>query len=77
MLPVAPLISNYCLLHVCTVVPTGLYNLVYHKNDFVEIMGFIRWFRTTCLKKVHTQNIGSLVHYTAEIWVFEVQIASY
>ena len=55
MLPVALLISNYCLLHVCTVV-------VYHKNDFVEIMGFIRWFRTTYLKKVHKQNIGSLVH---------------
>ena len=32
------------------------------KNDFSEIMGFIRLFGTTYLKKVHTQNIGSLVH---------------
>ena len=32
------------------------------KNDFSEIMGFIRSFRTTYLKKVHKQKIGSLVH---------------
>ena len=42
-----------------------------------EIMGFIWLFGTTYLKNVHTQTIGSLVHQTAEIWVFEVQIASY
>ena len=33
-----------------------------HKNDFSEIMGSIRLFRTTYLKTVHTQNTGSLVH---------------
>ena len=27
-----------------------------HKSDFSEIMGFIRLFRTTYLKNVHTQN---------------------
>ena len=40
-------------------------------------MDFIRLFGITYLEKVHTQNIGSLVHYIAEVWVFEVQIASY
>ena len=49
----------------------------HHKSDFSEIMRFIRLFRTTFLKKLHTQKYGSLLHYTAEIWVFEVQIASY
>ena len=34
----------------------------HHKNDFSEIMGFIQLFGTTYLKKVHTQNIVSLVH---------------
>ena len=29
---------------------------------FSETMGFIRLFRTTFLKKVHTHNIVSLVH---------------
>ena len=33
-----------------------------HKNDFSEIMGFIQLFGTTYLKKVHLQNVGSLVH---------------
>ena len=37
-------------------------NWWHHKNDSSEIMGFIHLFRTTYLKKVHTQNIGSLVH---------------
>ena len=34
------------------------------KNDFAEIMGFVQLFRTTYLKKVHTQknNNCSLVH---------------
>ena len=35
-------------------------------------------FETTHLKKVRTQKkFGSSVHQRAEIWVFEVQIASY
>ena len=29
---------------------------------FSETMGFIQLFGTTYLKKVHTHNIGSLVH---------------
>ena len=34
-----------------------------HKNDFSGNYGFnIRMFGTTCLIKVHTQKIGSLVH---------------
>ena len=33
-----------------------------HKNDISEIMGFIRLFGTTYLKKVHKQNICSLVN---------------
>ena len=33
-----------------------------HKNDFAEIMGLFQLFRTTYLKKVHMQKIGSLVH---------------
>ena len=33
-----------------------------HKSDFSEIMGFIRFFGTSYLKKFHKQNIGSLVH---------------
>ena len=32
-----------------------------NKNNFSEIMGFIRLFRTTCLKTIHTKT-GSLVH---------------
>ena len=46
------------------------------KHDFSEIMGFIRLFRTY-LEEVHTQKNGSLMHSTAEIWVFDVQIASH
>ena len=48
-----------------------------HKNDFSEIVCFIRLLRTTYLKKVRKQKSGSLVQQTAEIWVFEAQIASY
>ena len=32
------------------------------RNDFSEIKGFILFFIKTYLKKVHMQNIGSLVH---------------
>ena len=44
----------------------------HHKNDFSEIMGFIRLFGTTYLKTVHThtQNWSAL-----NSW--DIQIASY
>ena len=40
-------------------------------------MGFIGLIGTTYLKKVHAGKNISLVHKTAEIWFFGVQIASY
>ena len=49
----------------------------WHKKYFHETMGFVQLFWTTYLRKVHFTKTGSLVHQTAEIWAFEVQVASY
>ena len=38
--------------------PYRVLKLWHHKNDFSEIMGFIRLFRTTYLKKVHMQKLA-------------------
>ena len=40
-------------------------------------MGFVQLFLTTYMRKVHIFENGSLVHQTAEIWAFEVEIAPY
>ena len=40
-------------------------------------MDFVQLFWTTYMRKVHIPKNGSLVHQTAEIWAFEVQIAPY
>ena len=36
--------------------------------------GFIQLIGTTYLEKVHTENIVSLVHETAEIWVLKFKL---
>ena len=48
-----------------------------HKNYFSEIMDFVQLFWMTYMRKVHIPKNGCLVHQTAGIWAFEVQIAPY
>ena len=46
-------------------------------SDFSEIMDFIRLFTTTYLKKSsHAKKMALWCITPAEIWVFEVKIAS-
>ena len=40
-------------------------------------MGFVQLFWMTNMGTVHIPKNGSLVHQTAEIWVFVVHIAPY